>query len=75
MNDGETFELTWNCGARWSDVNLGTLVALGVLGKHENTKIAKKYFLMLEWGMPYTFRKLNKKDFQQAKDHLNRMCG
>ena len=35
------------------DVNVGKLVPLEVHGKVGNAKIAKKYFPMLEWGVPY----------------------
>ena len=34
-------------------VNIGKLVPLEVYGKLENTKITKKYFLMLELDVPY----------------------
>ena len=37
-----------------SDVNLEKLVPLEVHGKLGNIKIAKKYFLMSKWGVPYT---------------------
>ena len=35
-----------------SDVNLGKLVHLEVHDRLRNVKIAKKYFLMLEWASP-----------------------
>ena len=53
------------------DVNLGKLVPLEVHGKLINAKIAKKYFPMLEWGVPYTVGKLKRRAFQQAKEHTN----
>ena len=39
-------------------MNLGKLVPLEVHDRVENAKIAKKYFPMSEWGMPYTVGKL-----------------
>ena len=33
-------------------MNLGKLVPLEVQARVGNTKIAKKYFLILEWGVP-----------------------
>ena len=56
-------------------MNLGKLVPLEVHGRLENAKIAKKYFLMLEWGVPYTVGKLKKRTFQQAKEHTNQIPG
>ena len=53
------------------DVNLGKLVPLEVHNRLENAKIAKKYFIMLEWGVPYTVGKLKRKTFQQAKEYTN----
>ena len=53
------------------NLNLGKLVPLEVHGKVEIVKIAKKYFLMLEWGVPYTVGKLKERAFQQAKEHAN----
>ena len=50
-----------------SDVNLGKLVLLEVQGKVGNAKLAKKYFLMSEWGVPYIVGKLKRRAFQQAK--------
>ena len=40
------------------DVHLGKLVHFEVHGKLGNAKIAKKYFLMSKWGVPYTVGKL-----------------
>ena len=57
------------------DVNIGKLVPLEVHCKVENAKIAKKYFLMLEWGVPYTVGKLKRRAFQQAKEHANWIPG
>ena len=57
------------------DVNLGKLVPLEVHGRVKNGKIAKKYFLMLERGVPYTIEKLKRRAFQQAKEHANRIPG
>ena len=56
-------------------MNLGKLVPLEVHGRVENTKIAKKYFLMSEWGMPYNIGKLKRRVFQQAKEHAHRIPG
>ena len=36
-------------------MNLGKLVPLEVHDRVKNAKIAKKYFPMSEWGVPYTF--------------------
>ena len=38
-------------GVTTLDVNLGKLVPLEVHDKVENLKIAKKYFLILEWDI------------------------
>ena len=57
------------------DVNLGKLVPLKVHGRLGNAKIAKKYFPILEWGVPYTVGKLKKRAFQQAKEHANQRHG
>ena len=51
------------------DVNLGKLVPLEVHDRVRNAKIAKKYFPMSEWGVPYTVGKLKRRAFQQAKEH------
>ena len=48
-------------------MNLGKLVPLGIHDKLRNTKITKKYFLMLEWGLLYTVGKLKRRDFEQVK--------
>ena len=47
------------------DVNLGELVPLEVHDRLGNAKIAKKYFPMSEWGVPYIFGKLKRRAFQQ----------
>ena len=52
-------------------MNLGKLVPLEVHDRVGNAKIAKKYFLILEWGMPYTVGKLKKRAIQQAKEHVD----
>ena len=57
------------------NVNLGKLIPLEVHGKLRNIKIAKKYLLMLKWGVPYPVGKLKRKDFQQAKRHANQIPG
>ena len=57
------------------DVNLGKLVPLEVNGPLKNAKKSKKYFPMLEWGMPYTNLKVKRRAFQQAKEHANRIPG
>ena len=57
------------------DVNLGKLVPLEVHGRVRNAKIAKKYFLMLEWGVSYTVGKLKRRAFQQAKEHADPILG
>ena len=56
-------------------MNVGKLVPLEVHGRVRNAKIAKKYFPKSEWGVPYTVGKLKKKDFQQAKEHADRIPG
>ena len=56
-------------------MNLGKLVPLEVHGRVGNAKIAKKFFLMLEWGVPYTVGKLKRRAFQQAKEHIDRLLG
>ena len=48
---------------RAPNVNLGKLVPLEVHGRVRNAKIAKKYFPMSKWGVPYTVGKLKKRDF------------
>ena len=53
------------------DVNLGKLIPLEVHDRVKNANIAKKYFLMLEWGVPYTVGKLKKRAFKQVKKHAN----
>ena len=63
-----TCELTWSCESKTPDVNLGKLVLLEVHDRVENAKIAKKYFSMLKWGVPYTVGKLKRRAFQQAKE-------
>ena len=57
------------------DVNLGKLVSLEVHGRVGNAKIAKKYFPMLRWGVPYTVENLKRRAFQQAKEHANLIPG
>ena len=57
------------------DVNLGKLVPLEVHGRVGNDKIAKKYFLMLEWGVPYTVGKLKRRAFEQDKEDIDRIPG
>ena len=57
------------------NVNLGKLVPLEVHGRVGNAKIAKKNFLMLEWGVPYIVGKLKRRTFQQAKEHANEIPG
>ena len=57
------------------DVNLGKLVPLELHGKVGNAKIAKKYFLMSKWGVPYTVGKLKRRAFQEAKKHADRIPG
>ena len=57
------------------DVNLGKLVPLEVPGRVRNTKIAKKYFPMLESSVPYTVGKLKRRTFQQAKEQANWIPG
>ena len=56
-------------------VNLGKLVPLEVHGRVRNAKIAKKYFPMSKWGVPYTIGKLKRSDFQQAKVHAHWLPG
>ena len=50
------------------DVNLGKLVLLEVRDRLGNVKITKKYFPMLEGGMPYTVGNLKRSAFQKAKE-------
>ena len=57
------------------DVNLGKLVPLEVYGRLKIAKIAKNYFLKLDWGIPYIVGKLKGRDFQQAKEHTNQIPG
>ena len=52
-------------------MNLGKLVPLEVHGRVRNAKILKKYFPMLEWGVPYTIGMLKRRAFQQAKEHAD----
>ena len=54
-------------------MNLGKLVPLKVHDRLKNAKIAKKYFPMLERGVPYTVGKLKRRAFQQAKEHTNQI--
>ena len=56
-------------------MNLGKLVPLEVHGRVGNAKIAKKYFPILEWGVPYIIAKLKRRAFQQAKEHANPIFG
>ena len=56
-------------------MNLGKLVPLEVHGRVRNAKIAKKYFSMSEWGVPYTVGKLKRRAFQRAKEHADRIPG
>ena len=56
-------------------MNLGKLVPLKVHGRVRNAKIAKKYFPMLELGVPYTVGKLKKRDSQKAKEHVDQIPG
>ena len=56
-------------------MNLGKLVPLEVHGRVRNARIAKKYFPMSDWGVPYTVGKLKRGAFQQAKEHANSIPG
>ena len=56
-------------------MNLGKLVPLEVHGRVGNAKIAKKYFLMSEWGVPHTVGKLKRSAFQQAEEHAHQIPG
>ena len=56
-------------------MNLGKLVPLEVHGRVGNAKISKKYFPMLEWGVPNTVGKLKRRAFQQAKEHADPIPG
>ena len=56
-------------------MNLGKLVPLEVHGRVRNAKIAKKYFPMSEWDVPYTVGKLKRRTFQQAKEYANWIPG
>ena len=57
------------------DVNLGKLVPLEVHDRVRNAKIANKYFLMSEWGVPNTVGKLKRRAFQRAKEHTDPIPG
>ena len=57
------------------DVNLGKLVPLKVHGRVGNAKIVRKYFLMLELGVPYTVGKLKRRAFQQAQEQTDQIPG
>ena len=54
-------------------MNLRKLVPLEVHDRVRNAKREKKYFLISEWGVPYIVGKLNKRAFQQGKEHSNRI--
>ena len=56
-------------------MNLGKLVLLEIHGRLGNAKIAKKYFPMSKWGVPYTVGKLKIRAFQQDKEHANQTPG
>ena len=56
-------------------MNLEKLIPLEVQSKLKNAKIAKKYFPMSIWGVPYTVGKLKRRAFQQAKEHANKTLG
>ena len=56
-------------------MNLGKLVPLEVHGRVRNAKIANKYFLMSEWGVPYTVGKLKRRAFQPGKEHADPIPG
>ena len=58
-----------------ADVSLGKLVPLEVHGRVRNAKKEKKYFPMLEWGVPYTIGKLKRRAFQRAKEHADPILG
>ena len=57
------------------DVNLEKLVPLKIPDRLGNAKIVKKYFSMLEWGLPYIVGKLKRRTFQQAKEYANWTLG
>ena len=52
-------------------MNLGKLVPLELHDRVGNAKIARKYFLMSEWGVPYTVGKLKRRAFHRAKEHAD----
>ena len=56
-------------------MNLGKLVPLEVHGRVGNAEIAKNYFLMSKWGVPYTVGKLKRRAFQQGKEHADPILG
>ena len=56
-------------------MNLGKLVPLEVHGRVGNAKIAKKYFPMLEWSVPYSVGKLKRRAFQRAKKNADWIPG
>ena len=49
-------------------MNLGKLVPLEVHDRVGYAKIAKKYFPMSEWGVPYTVGKLNRRLFNELNN-------
>ena len=56
-------------------MNLRKLVPLEVHGRVGNAKIAKKYFPILEWDVPYTVGNIKRRAFQQAKEYANLILG
>ena len=57
------------------DVNLGKLVPLEFHDRLGYTKIEKKYFPMLKWGVPYKIQMLKIRAFQQTKKQANWIPG
>ena len=51
-------------------MNFGKLVPLEVHGRVKNAKIAKKYFPMSEWGVPYIVGKLKKKELSNKLKNM-----
>ena len=70
-----TCELTWSCESQGPDMNLRKLVPLEVHCRFINTKIAKEYFPMSKWNMPYIIGKLKRRAFQETKELANWIPG
>ena len=56
-------------------MNLGKLVPLEVHGRVKNAKIAKIYFPISKWSVPFIVGKIKRRDYQQAKEHAHQVPG